>query len=30
MLTSDEVEAAVLGARWVAERGDPALALARR
>lgn len=30
MLTSDEVEAAVLGARWVAERGDPALALAAR
>ncbi len=30
MLTPDEVEAAVLGARWVAERGDPALALAAR
>src|SRR3989344_1214966 len=26
MLTSDEVEAAVLGAQWVAGRGDPALA----
>src|SRR6478735_5226142 len=25
MLTSDEVEAAVLGAQWVAGRGDPAL-----
>lgn len=28
MLTADEVEAAVLGARWVAGRGDPALAQA--
>src|SRR4051812_17690195 len=28
MLTSDEIEAAVLGARWVAGRGDPALAQA--
>ena len=28
MLTSDEVEAAVLGAQWVAGRGDPALARA--
>ena len=26
MLTSDEIEAAVLGANWVATRGDPALA----
>lgn len=26
MLTHDELEAAVLGAAWVAERGDPALA----
>lgn len=26
MLTDDEVEAALLGARWVMERGDPALA----
>src|ERR1700733_4298521 len=25
MLTSDEIEAAVLGAQWVAARGDPAL-----
>lgn len=25
MLTPDEIEAAVLGARWVAGRGDPAL-----
>src|SRR5512147_1428623 len=23
MLTADEIEAAVLGAQWVAERGDP-------
>jgi predicted DNA-binding transcriptional regulator YafY len=30
MLTPDEVEAAVLGAQWVAERGDPALAAAAR
>jgi predicted DNA-binding transcriptional regulator YafY len=30
MLTPDEIEAAVLGAQWVAERGDPALALAAR
>jgi len=30
MLTPDEVEAAVLGAQWVAERGDPALARAAR
>src|SRR5580692_2547905 len=28
MLTPDEIEAAVLGARWVAARGDPALARA--
>jgi predicted DNA-binding transcriptional regulator YafY len=28
MLTSDEVEAAVLGAQWVRARGDPALAKA--
>src|ERR1700761_6157955 len=28
MLTSDEIEAAVLGAQWVATRGDPALARA--
>ncbi|MDR3513682.1 MAG: YafY family protein [Caulobacteraceae bacterium] len=28
MLTSDEIEAAVLGAQWVAARGDPALAKA--
>jgi predicted DNA-binding transcriptional regulator YafY len=28
MLTPDEVEAAVLGAQWVARRGDPALARA--
>ncbi|HYE45333.1 MAG TPA: YafY family protein [Caulobacter sp.] len=28
MLTADEVEAAVLGAQWVASRGDPALARA--
>ena len=28
MLTSDEVEAAVLGAQWVRARGDPALARA--
>ncbi|HLN11492.1 MAG TPA: HTH domain-containing protein, partial [Xanthobacteraceae bacterium] len=25
MLTPDELEAAVLGAQWVAERGDPVL-----
>lgn len=30
MLTSDEVEAAVLGAQWVAGRGDPSLARAAR
>jgi predicted DNA-binding transcriptional regulator YafY len=30
MLTPDEIEAAVLGARWVQERGDPALARAAR
>lgn len=30
MLTADEVEAAVLGASWVASRGDPALATAAR
>ena len=30
MLTPDEVEAAVLGAQWVAERGDPVLARAAR
>ncbi|MFA4950733.1 helix-turn-helix transcriptional regulator [Brevundimonas sp.] len=30
MLTSDEVEAAVLGAQWVAGRGDPGLARAAR
>lgn len=30
MLTQDEVEAAVLGAQWVASRGDPALARAAR
>lgn len=28
MLTPDEIEAAVLGAQWVASRGDPALAKA--
>ena len=28
MLTADEIEAAVLGAQWVANRGDPALARA--
>lgn len=28
MLTPDEIEAAVLGAQWVAARGDPLLALA--
>jgi len=28
MLTSDEIEAAVLGAQWVAAQGDPALARA--
>jgi predicted DNA-binding transcriptional regulator YafY len=30
MLTPDELEAAVLGAQWVAERGDPVLAKAAR
>ena len=30
MLTADEVEAAVLGAQWVAARGEPALARAAR
>jgi len=30
MLTPDEIEAAVLGAQWVAERGDPTLARAAR
>ena len=30
MLTPDEIEAAVLGAQWVAERGDPVLARAAR
>lgn len=30
MLTSDEIEAAVLGAQWVAARGDPALVRAAR
>ena len=30
MLTSDEIEAAVLGAQWVAGRGDPVLAGAAR
>lgn len=30
MLTADELEAAVLGAQWVAERADPALAGAAR
>jgi predicted DNA-binding transcriptional regulator YafY len=30
MLTPDEIEAAVLGAQWVAERGDPLLANAAR
>ncbi|MFZ5443516.1 MAG: helix-turn-helix transcriptional regulator [Myxococcota bacterium] len=30
MLTADELEAAVLGAQWVAERGDRALATAAR
>src|SRR5690349_5217813 len=30
MLTPDEIEAAVLGARWVQARGDPALARAAR
>ena len=30
MLTEDEIEAAVLGAQWVAGRGDPALAKAAR
>jgi predicted DNA-binding transcriptional regulator YafY len=30
MLTPDEIEAAVLGAQWVASQGDPALARAAR
>jgi predicted DNA-binding transcriptional regulator YafY len=30
MLTPDEIEAAVLGAQWVADRGDPVLAVAAR
>ncbi len=30
MLTADEIEAAVLGAQWVAGRGDPVLARAAR
>src|SRR5271165_3509291 len=30
MLTPDEIEAAVLGAQWVTERGDPVLAGAAR
>ncbi|WGS54305.1 YafY family transcriptional regulator [Paraburkholderia sp. D15] len=30
MLTADELEAAVLGAQWVAQRGDPVLARAAR
>jgi predicted DNA-binding transcriptional regulator YafY len=30
MLTPDEIEAATLGAQWVAERGDPVLAAAAR
>lgn len=30
MLTADELEAAVLGAAWVAERGDPSLARGAR
>jgi predicted DNA-binding transcriptional regulator YafY len=30
MLTPDEIEAAVLGAQWVTERGDPVLAAAAR
>jgi len=30
MLTPDEIEAAVLGAQWVASRGDPVLATAAR
>ncbi len=30
MLTPEELEAAVLGAQWVSERGDPALANAAR
>jgi predicted DNA-binding transcriptional regulator YafY len=30
MLTADEIEACVLGAQWVAGRGDPALARAAR
>lgn len=30
MLTTDEIEAAVLGAQWVAGRGDPVLAAAAR
>src|SRR3990167_8196599 len=30
MLTPDEIEAAVLGAQWVAGRGDPVLAKAAK
>lgn len=30
MLTQDELEAAILGAQWVADRGDPVLARAAR
>jgi len=30
MLTPDELEAAVLGAQWVADKGDPAIATAAR
>ncbi len=30
MLSADELEAAVLGAQWVADRGDPGLAIAAR
>ncbi len=30
MLTADEVDAAVLGAQWVADKGDPTLAAAAR
>src|SRR5580693_5485061 len=30
MLTPDELEAAVLGAQWVADKGDPTLARAAR
>ena len=29
MLTPDEIEAAVLGAQWVADRGDAVLAVPR-